>query len=162
MRNWPKTVPGASFRGFPFNLDKQDLSDAGRYVALHPFAKAETHATEDMGRKARKYRVSAYIVGDDADSRSQAFVEVCSTAGPALLVLPMTAPVLVRCTGCSTSSERTKQGFSAFDLEFVEAGADAGGFPAISLGDRIAESVLDTLGGVVDDVLSAIPLPLPF
>lgn len=159
MRNWPKTVPGASFRGFRFEVEKQDLDDAGRYVAHHPFAKAEDHGTEDMGRKARKYRVLAYIVGDDADTRSQAFVEICSTAGPAMLVLPMTAPVLVRCTNCGTCSEKTRQGYVAFNLEFVEAGADTGGFPAIALGDRIAESVLDTLGGVARGVLSALSLP---
>ncbi|WP_375455656.1 DNA circularization N-terminal domain-containing protein [uncultured Methylobacterium sp.] len=157
MRNWPQTVPGASFRGFSFEVEKEGLGGAGRHVALHSFVKAETHATEDTGRKARKFKVSAYIVGDDADTRARAFVEVCSTPGAATLILPMTRPGQVRCLDCSTNNEKTRQGLVAFDLEFIEAGADAGGFPAIQLGDRIAQSALDGLGAAVSAVLSAFP-----
>ena len=157
MRNWPKTVPGASFRGFPFEVEAEGLDDAGRHVALHPYAKAEDHGTEDMGRKARKFHVSAYIVGDDADAQAAAFVEICSTPGTGMLILPITPGVLVRCIDCSTNSQKSEQGLIAFSLKFVEAGADGGGFPAIALGDRIAAGLLDTLSGAVDAVLSALP-----
>lgn len=158
MRNWPKTVPGASFKGFPFELEGEGTDDAGRLVALHPFVKAEDHGTEDMGRKARKFHVVAYIVGDDADSQAAAFVEVCSSPGAGMLILPMTPGTMVRCIDCSTHSEKTKQGYVAFSLKFVEQGADAGGFPAIVIGDRIAASVLDTLPSLISGAISRIPL----
>ncbi len=154
-RNWPRTVPGASFKGTSFEVNREDLDSAGRYVAEHPYAKAETHGTEDMGRKIRRFRVNAYICGDAADVDAMDFVELCSTPGAGMLILPMLPGVMVRCTGCSRSAEKIRQGVIGFDLQFVEAGAEGGGFPAIPLGDRIAETVLDGLPDVVGDALSS-------
>ena len=154
-RDWPRTVPGASFKGTPFEVNRQDLDNAGRYVAEHPYAKAETHGTEDMGRKIRRFRVNAYICGDAADADAMDFVELCSTPGAGMLILPMLPGVMVRCTGCSHSAEKSRQGVVAFDLQFIEAGAEGGGFPAIPLGDRIAETILDGLPDVVGDALSS-------
>lgn len=154
-RNWPKTVPGASFRGTPFHVAREDVDNAGRYVAEHLFAKAEEHGTEDMGRKLRRFRVNAYLCGDTADADAMDLIEVCSTPGAGMLILPMLPGVMVRCTGCSRSAEKEKQGFLGFDLQFIEAGATAGGFPAIPLGDRIAETILDGLPDVVGDALSS-------
>ncbi|MGF3027535.1 DNA circularization N-terminal domain-containing protein [Methylobacterium aquaticum] len=158
-RNWPKTVPGASFRGVPFQVEREDLDNAGRYVAEHLFAKAEDHGTEDMGRKARRFRVGAYLYGATADADAMDLVEVCSTPGAGMLILPMLPGVMVRCTGCSRSAEKSKQGFVGFDLQFIEAGAEGGGVPAIALGDRIAETVLNTLPGLVGNALSTFGSP---
>ncbi|ACL57419.1 DNA circularization N-terminal domain-containing protein [Methylobacterium nodulans] len=155
MRNWPKTVPGASFRGTPFHVSRETVDDAGRYVAFHPFAKAETHGTEDMGRKAWKFRVQAYLTGDTVDADAMAFLEVCSTPGAGMLILPMLPGIMVRCLNCSRAAEKNSQGYVQFDLEFGEAGAQGGGFPAIPLGDRIAEGVLNTLPRLIGSALSA-------
>lgn len=159
MRNWPKTIPGASFKGFPFHVEDEGIGESGRLVALHPFAKAETHGTEDMGRKARQYHVTAYIVGDDADGRAQGFVERCSTKGPGLLVLPVTESVEVHCVGCSTNNRKSEMGKVAFDLKFIEKGAQGGGIPPIVLGDRIAQGALDGLAGIVSDAIQSSPSP---
>lgn len=158
MRNWPKTIPGASFKGFPFHVDDEGISESGRLVALHAYSKAETHGTEDMGRKARTIHVTAYIVGDDADERAQAFVERCSTPGAGLLVLPVTPGLEVRCIGCATNNRKSEMGKVAFDLKFLEKGAAAGGPSAIALGDRIAQGALNTLAGVVSEAIAGLPL----
>lgn len=159
MRNWPKTIPGASFKGFSFHVEDEGIGESGRLVALHPYAKAETHGTEDMGRKARNYHVTAYIVGDDADVQAQAFVERCSTPGPGLLVMPITDAVMVHCIGCSTNNRKSEMGKVAFDLKFVEQGSPAGGPAPIALGDRLAQGVLDTLADAVSSAIEALPLP---
>ncbi|APT31927.1 DNA circularization protein [Methylobacterium phyllosphaerae] len=154
-RDWTQTIPGASFKGFPFHVEDEGTDGAGRLVALHGYAKAETHGTEDMGRKARTFRVAAYIVGDDADVRAQAFIERCSTPGPGLLVLPITPSQMVRCVGCATNNRKTEMGKVALDLKFLELGSEAGGPPAIPLGDRIAQGLLDDLADTVADAISA-------
>lgn len=158
MRNWPKTIPGASFKGFPFQVEDEGVGESGRLVALHPFSKAETHGTEDMGRKARQYHVTAYIVGDDADVRAMAFVERCSTPGPGLLVLPITDSTMAHCVACGTNNRKSEMGKVAFDLKFLEKGAEAGGPSPIALGDRIAQGALDGLAGVVSSAIGALPL----
>ncbi|MCJ2098942.1 DNA circularization N-terminal domain-containing protein [Methylobacterium sp. E-046] len=155
MRNWPKTIPGASFKGFPFHVEDEGIGESGRLVALHPYAKAEVHGTEDMGRKARTYHVTGYIVGDDADAAAMAFVERCSTPSAGMLVLPITDPIIAHCVGCSTNNRKTEMGKVAFDLKFLEQGSEAGGPSPIALGDRIAQGALDTLGDIVSDAIAA-------
>lgn len=158
MRDWIRTLARASYRGASFHIEKASGQKAGRAVVTHKYVKSEQHATEDMGRLPREFRVQAYIANDAADADMAALLQVCSTSGPGLLVLPMFEPVMVRCTNCSPSAEKTKLGFVAFDLDFIEAGSDGAAFPAIALGDRIAASALDTLAGTVSDALSSFSL----
>lgn len=157
MRNWPQTQPGASYRGFPFEVDKEGVIGAGRRVAVHDYAKAEAHDTEDMGRKARRFRVTAYIASDTADADVAALVEICSTPGVGTLILPMTPPQQVRCVDCTTAADKDKQGYVAVDLEFIEARGSGAGLGPIALGDRIAQGLLDDMATIAGDVLDALP-----
>lgn len=154
IRNWPKTLPLASFKGFEFYYEREGLGEGGRLVAVHPYAKGETHATEDMGRKARLYSITGYVEGNDADIDGEDLIEVCSSPGPGLLVMPVTGAVMVRCRSVQTSNDKTRMGYVAFSMDFIEAGDDGGGFPAIPLGDLIAEAVLDVLPDIVGDLIA--------
>lgn len=156
MRDW-RNLRRASFRGVPFQVDKENISDAGRAIATHTYVKSDTHATEDMGRSPHKFSITAYLASDSADSDAQALISACSTNGEASLVLPFLGSFQVRCTGCKTSHEKSKMGYAAFDLEFTEAGSDGSLFSAaIALGDRIAASALDGLGAAVSTALGAL------
>lgn len=159
MRNWPKTVPGASFRGFSFEVEREGGDGAGRHVAAHTYAGAETHDTEDTGRKPRRYRVTAYIVGDDCDDVADRFLEEMSTGGTGDLILPMTRPVTVRPINAGWNFDKSCQGKAALDLDFIEAGGKGGGYPAIPIGDRLAQGALDGLAGAVADAIQSLPLP---
>ena len=155
MRNWITTLRRASFRGVPFHVDDESLPKTGRRVAVHEYTKAEEHSTEDMGRLPREFRIKAYLASDGADADVQALMAACGTAGVGTLVLPFFAPTQVRCTGCAPTHRKDKMGYVDLDLEFVEAGQDGGGFPALALGDRIAASALDGLGALVGDALAS-------
>ena len=154
MRDWIRTLARASYRGASFHVEKGSAQKTGRAVVTHKYVKSEQHATEDMGRLPREFRVQAYIANDAADAEMAALLQVCSTSGPGLLVLPMFDPAMVRCTNCSPSMEKTKLGYVSFDLDFIEAGSDGAAFPALALGDRVAASVLDTLAGAVSGALA--------
>ena len=158
MRNWMKTLRSASFRGVPFYVDEEAIPKTGRRIVTHEYVKAEEHATEDMGRLPREFRIKAYIASDQADVQTVALLEACSTKGAATLVLPFFGAHQVRCQGMDPSWKKEKLGFVSIDLEFIEAGQDGAGFPAIPLGDRIAAGLLDGLDDLVEDVLSAFPL----
>ena len=157
IRDWPRTLPNASFKGFPFHVEREGVDDAGRAVAIHPFVMAEEHATEDLGRKPRSFGVLAYVVGNDADARAQTLVEICSSYGEGLLVLPIAGAQVVRCVGVSTNSEKDRLGRVEFQLRFVEAGLESGGFPAIPLLDRMLEDAMDLLPNVVEEIISGLP-----
>jgi prophage DNA circulation protein len=158
MRNWPQTLRPASWKGVGFFVDDEALPKSGRFVARHSFVKGESHSTEDMGRVPRDFRLAAYLASDTADQDARDFVDLCSEAGAGALILPMLGPVQVRCTNCHVKAKtRDKQGYIELELDFIEAGtADADGFPAAALGDRLAAASLASLPDAADARLSAL------
>ncbi|GJD65177.1 DNA circularization N-terminal domain-containing protein [Methylobacterium frigidaeris] len=154
MRDWRQSLMPASFRGARFLVEKDELGKVGRSIVRHRYVKSETHATEDMGRLVREYRITAYLASDTADAEKTALITACGRAGVGTLVLPLQGSDQVRCEGCSTATHKDRLGYIALELEFVEAGQDGGGFPALALGDRIVESALDGLGSAVGDALT--------
>ena len=154
MRDWSRTLPGASWRGFPFHVELEDLAQSGREIALHQFVKSEEHATEDMGRKPRRYRVDGYVVGDDADSQARALVELCSTAGDGPLRLPLLGSLTVKCDNCTCSMRKDELGRIKVVMDFIESGNDSA-FVTIAIGDRLAGSALGEMAGAVGGVISS-------
>ncbi|GJD51084.1 hypothetical protein OPKNFCMD_3835 [Methylobacterium crusticola] len=157
MRDWRLSLRPASFRGARFLVEKDQAGKVGRRVVRHEYVKAEEHGTEDMGRLVREYRITAYLASDAADAEMAALIAACGRAGVGTLVLPLLGADQVRCEGCELATQKDKLGYIAVDLEFVEAGQDGGGFPAIPLGDRLAQGALDGLSQVVSSVLGVFP-----
>ena len=155
MRDWFRTLPNASYRGSRFFVETERVGNAGREVAVHRFVKAETHATEDMGRKPWQFVVKAYTTGDTADIDAQAFLQVCSTAGASVLVLPIMGTYTARCTDAdAVSYDTAKLGYVELNLKFTEAGNDSA-FATLAIGDRIASNLLSGMAGVIGDAISA-------
>lgn len=134
-RNWLGAFRPASFRGVPFEVDR-DGPYRGRRVAVHEISGGEAAVTEDMGRRQPIFRVDAYVAGDAADGVGLALEAACGAYGPSLLVLPMDPPLMVHCTSCRRNRERDRAGYVAYDLDFVEAGSGmtaAGGISALKV-----------------------------
>lgn len=147
MRDWTKTLRSASFRGVPFQVESEGLT-AGRHIATHEFVRSEEVLSEDMGRKARRYRVTAYIANDLADLHGAALVAALTQPGAGTLVLPMLGPVEVMISGdISTSHEKARLGYIGFEFEAVEAGSGSL-FPSLPLGNRLAAATAATIGGL--------------
>jgi prophage DNA circulation protein len=154
MRDWRTSLAPASFRGVGFQVTSDELSEAGRHVATHEFVRSEEVLSEDMGRKARKFRVTGYVASDLADLEGQALVEACTRRGAGTLVLPWLGAVAVMCTGVRATHEKERLGYIAFDVEFVEAGS-ASLFPQRVLGDRLAAASAGLLAGLIFSALRA-------
>ena len=135
MRDWIATLAPASFRGVAFHIETHG-AEGGRRIVTHEYVRAEFHDTEDMGRKASSWKVTAYVSGDNADALADGLFAACTTPGPAPLVLPAGSPGLVRCTSVRRQFSKDKLGWLALDLEFVEAGG--GGQFVVALGDVLA------------------------
>ena len=144
-RDWTKTLQPASFRGVAFYVDEEQLADSGRAIAVHTFVKAEEHATEDMGRKVRRWRIDGYVASDTADTDMRALVEVCSQEGDGPLVLPLYGSVTVKCERCTASGRKTELGLIKVAMEFIESGNDSA-FETIAIGDRVAASLMSRHG----------------
>ncbi|WP_246529081.1 DNA circularization N-terminal domain-containing protein [Microvirga zambiensis] len=146
MRNWVETLRSASFRGVPFYVESEGVS-AGRNIVVHEHVRSEEVWAEDMGRKATRYRVNAYVANDLADIHGQALIAALTVPGAGMLVLPMAGPVSVMISGdIGTNHERSKLGYFGIQFEAVEAGG-ASLFPSLPLGNRLAATAAGTIAG---------------
>lgn len=136
---WRDGLLSGSFKGVPFKLDGHDGGDGGRRAVTHEFPQRDTPYTEDLGKEAGKYTISAYVIGNDYMAQRDALLLVCRTPGAGVLVHPYLGIKTVMCTGC-TVAETTREGrLARFTLTFVESGVAA--FPGVFDEPALAASV---------------------
>lgn len=126
---WP--LQPASYNGIQFFVQAQSRA-SGRRIVPKEVPKSDAVYTEDMGRRVRKFNVTAYIIYSpvlDADwekSRTDLY-QALETDGTGTLMLPTmlsndVVPVIV---GPYTVTEhQEKGGYAEFQIEFTEAGQD--------------------------------------
>lgn len=132
----------ASFKGVPFDA-LETGSEHGRRVAEGEFPFSEITATADMGRRIRRYPVSARLAENSHIADTALLIAACETPGPGMLIHPTRGAVMVMCTQCSVrDNPLEEQGVTYVELEFVEANIFSSGF---QLGSAIFGLVLTPL-----------------
>lgn len=85
---WEYTLLDASFRGVPFDcLETED--SASRAVASHEYPYLDGADVEDLGRKARTVKITAFFHGDSYESRLQTLLAVLDQGGTGELIHPV-------------------------------------------------------------------------
>jgi prophage DNA circulation protein len=128
---WP-----ASFRGVPFFV-MNDEETGGRRLVVHEFPGRDDPFVEDLGAKARKYAVTAYLASEDATGQASALTAIATQRGAGSLVLPTHGPVQVRAEEFKRSRERDKLGYIAYTLSCVQEGFASALASASSLANLI-------------------------
>ena len=119
--NGRKTVAG-SFRGVPFRTTDAELQ-VGRRTAVHEYPGRDVPYTEDMGRRARRYTVDAYLLGDNYLAERDALIAALEQSGPGELVHPRYGRLMVALDGYVTIKEgHTRGGMATLHMTFVESG----------------------------------------
>lgn len=118
---WRDNYRPASFRGAPFFVEGTE-SSYGRRQAVHEHAQRDTPYTEDLGRKAREFSITGYVLGANYHLARDAVVDACEQAGPGQLVHPYKGELTVVCRGLSVSENSQEGGFCRLTLTFLEAG----------------------------------------
>lgn len=152
FRDWSGTLAPASYRGVPFFVQKDDLK-GGRRLVVHEFPHADDPYVEDLGRKARHVRVTAYLVSDTADADAKRLAAALDAGGAATLSLPMDR-LEAHCNDWGRAFDKDRLGFIAFDLDFVREGAGAAPLSLDSL-VRVVEFAAGRFAGT-----DAVPGPL--
>jgi hypothetical protein len=152
FRDWPASLRPARVGGASFYVDGDDIQ-TGRRLAVHEFPHRDEPYVEDLGRKANKISVTAYVLGDDAGEQEAALRAACERRGPLSLSLPM-AQMLVHCETCRRTFHKDRLGLVSFDLEFVRHGSSAAPFGLpfaagrlAALSSRLGEAAAVDLGG---------------
>jgi prophage DNA circulation protein len=118
---------GASFRGVPFFVDEAQRS-GGRRTVVHEFPLRDDPFVEDLGRRARKFPVTGYVIGDDYLAQKNELIDALeSTSGPGELILPYWGGRAIRaiCDTVTVSEKRAEGGMATFTIDFIETPAQA-------------------------------------
>lgn len=111
----------ASFRGAGFKVEAAE-SDHGRRAVRHDYPLRDLPYYEDLGRKAKEFRVTAFVIGDDYEEQLDALLRACEASGPGELVHPWYGTLRVQCAGASVSHSSSEGRMARVSLTFGEAG----------------------------------------
>lgn len=120
--SWRDSLRPSSFRGVEFHVDAA-ARGGGRRQAQFEFPKKDTPYAEDMGRRARRYSVTAYIVGDDYQGRRDRLVSALEQEGAGLLNHYTLGQHKVVVETYSLTERRERGRMCEFEIQFAEAGS---------------------------------------
>jgi prophage DNA circulation protein len=151
---WRRMLVPAFFRMAPFHVDANSRT-SGRRVVLHEFPKRDTPYAEDMGRSARRFPVTGYVIGPDYQIWRELLVLALEAEGPGLLVLPTLLQrdtILVQPREYTVRETRQAGGMAEFEMQFVEAGetgftSDIGSQSQANAAANDAEAQVGTASG---------------
>ncbi|MCQ9423379.1 DNA circularization N-terminal domain-containing protein [Pseudomonas sp. LJDD11] len=118
---WRDNYRAATFRGVGFFVSTAD-STHGRRQAVHETAQRDVPYTEDLGRKAREFSITGYLLGKDYDVEREAMIAACEQAGAGVLVHPYRGELTVVCRGLTVSESTEEGGKCTLSITFLEAG----------------------------------------
>lgn len=116
---------GASFRGVPFFVESSERS-GGRRVVVHEFPLRDDPFVEDLGRRARKFRIDGYVLGADyVAQRDRLLAAIEDEEGPGQLIHPYHGLRSAIGETVSVRETRADGGMAIISVEFCEAPAQA-------------------------------------
>lgn len=140
----------ASFRGVSFWVESSDLS-VGRRTVTHQYPQRDEPFTEDLGRAAREYRFSAFVLGEDYIEQAKKLREALEKPGAATLVHPEFGEIQVVAQPGASMSFSQSMRRAKFSLAFVEAGLNAFPTPegasqqaSRAAADQVSEAAADS------------------
>jgi prophage DNA circulation protein len=135
---WIERLRPASFRGAEFHIEIGGRA-GGRRTVLHEYPKRDEPYAEDMGRRGRRFGITAYVIGPDYTDFRDALIAAMETEGSGLLVHPTMGEFLVNPENFNCQERRTNGGMAEFELSFVEAGSNSSfGRPEVSTQANVA------------------------
>jgi prophage DNA circulation protein len=118
------TLLPASYAGIPFQVT-EDVVRTGQRVAEHTYPYRDTPYSEPMGRAARQYSFTAFLVGEGGVLQAQlyALLAAIETDGPGILVHPLLGAInVIPLQNCEVQ-QNTAGRYVELRLTFVEAGS---------------------------------------
>jgi len=116
----PTYLP-ASWKGIPFVCTETD-DEFGRRGHLYEYPLSERVAWKDLGRKARRFKVTGYLIGGDQIAQTGAMAAAAESPEPGILIHPAYGSQRVACIKLSTSLDYFKDvRRTRLSFEFVEA-----------------------------------------
>lgn len=110
-----------SYRGVEFHVERADTT-AGRRWLVHEYPRRDVPYTEDMGRRAKEWRLSLFVAGEDYDQQRDRLMEALDAPGAATLVHPYMGTMSAVATDVRLSESTREGGVCVFEVTFTESG----------------------------------------
>lgn len=168
---WRDTVTPASLDGVDF-LFKTLATKIGRRTVLHEFPNRDEPFAEDLGRKAREYKIQAFIIGDNYPAERDRLMSVIEAGGDHTFSHAYLGSFTVKILGEVDVTESDEEGgMVRFDgLTLVESGL---AFPLVQfdtvariqyiaddvdtkLAEKTKLSVLGAIGAVLKSIANGL------
>jgi prophage DNA circulation protein len=118
---WRDRYQQGSFRGVPFQIESGDDERAQRIV-IHEAPARDKPFIENLGKKANRFTVEAFLLGDDYLEQRDSLQNACSQAGTGVLVHPYYGTLNVHCESVRTRHDRSEMRMVRISMSFVEVG----------------------------------------
>lgn len=138
MTDFKKYNRTASFRGVTFHV-RDNSHESGRRLETHEYPGAEIPMTEDLGHKAYKIQLTAFVNGENWRKLSDKLQDALDTRGPGELVHPNGKTYKV-CVESYTVHETVKLFEAEFTITFIEYGDQRAPTITSALTDRLASA----------------------
>ncbi|TBW58561.1 hypothetical protein EZI54_04030 [Marinobacter halodurans] len=119
-----------SYRGVRFHVERSDTTGGRRWL-IHEYPRRDRPYAEDMGRKAKEWRLQLFVAGDDYDKQRDALIAALDAPGVATLVHPYLGSVAAVASDVRWSESTRDGGVCTFQVTFAEAGQEA--YPATTV-----------------------------
>ena len=117
-----RELVGASFRGVPFFIDSGSQAGGRRAVVDELPGRDDPSVDDELGRRARTFRVEGYVLGDDFMAQRDALIDALERKGPGTLLHPLyRAPRTVVCLTYEAREALLEGRISQVSMEFAEA-----------------------------------------
>ncbi len=123
----------ATWKGLAFLTDSHEAKH-GRRLVVHEFPGADEPIVEDLGGKAREWRVTAYCIGADYDLQRNKLLALLAGGGADWLTHPWLGRLWVRPQEWSVSESNDRGGMAVVSIGFV-AGGRAPSVPQVDMAD---------------------------
>lgn len=116
----------ASFKGIPFLVRTEVVTEAGRRVILHDYPDSNERYVEDLGKLPPKFSVTAFVSGADFLTRADQLERALQEKGAGDLALPNFGKLRVFAMPYRKDASQVAVGEVRFELSFAAGKAVSG------------------------------------
>lgn len=156
--SWRDELRPASFRGVPFETRGMHELTGGRRRVVHEYPQRDEPSLEDMGRKARSRKITAFVIGPDYMAGRDALITALEEEGSGELILPFGGRLKVG-IGDFTMRESTEfGGMAEFSIDVTEDSGALEPESDVDADGALEDSQEEAFDDVADDFASGFDL----
>ena len=122
--SWREQYQSGRYRGAVFYTLRSDRQ-GGRRLALHEYPAKDIPWAEDLGRRARRFDLELFVIGDDYMAARDQLLAALEARGPATLQHPYYGACQVSVKQYRVNESTANGGLATFSVTFVETGRPA-------------------------------------